>query len=88
MKQNWQLTEAVIGKCPVKKVFLEILQNLPENICARVSLLIKLQASTLQLYWKIHPGPGVFKKMFFGNSQATASKHNATFKKLFSLIEP
>ena len=26
-------------------VFLEILQNSQENICARVSLLIKLQAS-------------------------------------------
>ena len=88
MKRNWQLTEAVIGKCPVKKVFLEILQDLPENTCAGVSLLIKLQASTLQLYWKRHPGSGVFKKTFFGNSQATASKHTVTFKKLISLIEP
>ena len=29
------------------KVFLEILQNSPENTCARVSFLIKLQASGL-----------------------------------------
>ena len=33
-----------------EKVFLEILQNSLENTCARVSLLIKLQASGLQLY--------------------------------------
>ena len=31
--------------CSVKKVFLEILQNSQENICVRVSILIKLQAS-------------------------------------------
>ena len=31
-------------KCSVKKVFLEILQNSQENICGRVSFLIKLQA--------------------------------------------
>ena len=33
-----------------KKVFLEISQNSQENTCARVSFLIKLQASGLQLY--------------------------------------
>ena len=37
-------SEAVAQRCSVKKVFLEILQNLQENTCARVSLLIKLQA--------------------------------------------
>ena len=31
-------------------VFLEILKNSLENNCARVSFLIKLQASGLQLY--------------------------------------
>ena len=36
--------EAVISRCSVKKVFLEISQNLPENTCARDSFLIKLQA--------------------------------------------
>ena len=36
--------EAVARRCSVKKVFLEISQNSPENTCARVSLfLIKLQ---------------------------------------------
>ena len=34
---NLRDTEAVIQRCSVKKVFLEILQNLQENTCARVS---------------------------------------------------
>ena len=36
--------EAVVWGCSVEKVFLEISQNLQENTCARVYLLIKLQA--------------------------------------------
>ena len=39
------LTKAVSRRCSVKKVFLEISQNSPENTCARVSFLIKLRAS-------------------------------------------
>ena len=39
------LTEAVVQRCSVKKVYLEISQNLQKNTCARVSFLIKLQAS-------------------------------------------
>ena len=38
-------TEVVVRRCSVKKVFLKILQNLQEKICARVSFFIKLQAS-------------------------------------------
>ena len=44
--------EAAIQRCSVKKVFLEISQNSQENTCARVSFLIKWQASDLQLYLK------------------------------------
>ena len=36
--------EAVAQRCSVKKLFLEISQNSQENTCARVSLLLKLQA--------------------------------------------
>ena len=36
--------EAVVWRCSVKKVFLEISQNSQENTCVRVSFLIKLQA--------------------------------------------
>ena len=42
--------EAVVHRCSVKKVFLEISQNSQENTCARVSFLIKLQGQGLQLY--------------------------------------
>ena len=46
-------------------MFLEILQNSRENTCARVSFLIKLQASDLQLYWKRDFGTGVFQWQSF-----------------------
>ena len=36
--------EADTGGVLYKKVFLKILQNSQENMCTRVSLLIKLQA--------------------------------------------
>ena len=36
--------EAVFQRCSVKKMFLEISKNSLENTCARVSILIKLQA--------------------------------------------
>ena len=38
------VTKAVVQRCSIKKVFLEISQNSQENTCARVSFLIKLQA--------------------------------------------
>ena len=41
--------EAVVQRCSVKKVFLETSQNSQENTCVRVSFLLKLQASGLQL---------------------------------------
>ena len=37
--------EAVVQRCFVKKLFLEISQNSRENTCPRASFLIKLQAS-------------------------------------------
>ena len=39
------LLEAVARRCSVKRVFLEILQKFTGKHCARVSFLIKLQAS-------------------------------------------
>ena len=41
--------EAVVQRCSVKKVLLEILQNSQENTCVRVAFLIKLQASATLL---------------------------------------
>ena len=37
-------TEAAVRRCSSKLIFLKILQNSQENTCARISLLIKLQA--------------------------------------------
>ena len=46
--------EAVVRRCSVKNLFLEILQNSQENTCARVSFLTKLQASDLSCdFYKI-----------------------------------
>ena len=42
--------QSVVRKWSVKKVFLEISQISLENTCTKVSFLIKLQASGLQLY--------------------------------------
>ena len=47
---KFRLLNSFVKRCSVKKVFLEISQNSQENICAKVSFLIKLQASGLQLY--------------------------------------
>ena len=44
------LIEAVAQRCSVKKAFSEFSLNSQENTCARVSFLIKLQATGLQLY--------------------------------------
>ena len=41
-----QQEEAVVQRCSVKEVFLEISQNSQENTCARVSFLIKLETNT------------------------------------------
>ena len=44
------ITEAVVRRFSVEKVFLKILQNSQESTCARFYFLIKLQALDLQLY--------------------------------------
>ena len=48
----FQLSESVVQRCSVKKVFLEISQNSQENTCARVSFLIKLQVRPATLLKK------------------------------------
>ena len=37
----WNLIEAVVQRCSLKKVFLNISQNSPANACANVSLFMK-----------------------------------------------
>ena len=52
------ISDAVAQSCSLKKMFLKISQNSQEN--TRLSFLIKLQASSLQLNWKRDPNRGVF----------------------------
>ena len=47
---NWK---AVVRRCSVKKVLLEISQNSQENTCARDSFLIKLQATRVSFLIKL-----------------------------------
>ena len=58
--EGLQSLEAATRGVLWKKAFLEILQNSQENTCARVSFLIKVQASGLQLYLKRDSDTGVF----------------------------
>ena len=44
------MSEVIIRRCSVKKVFLEISQNSQESNCTRISFLIRQQALGLQLY--------------------------------------
>ena len=64
----------------MQKLFLKISQNSQKNTCARVSFLIKLQASELQLYkkealalvfsWEFFE---IFKNTFFTEHLRTAA---------------
>ena len=47
-----EITEAVVPRYSVEKVFLEISQNLQESTCTSDSFLIKLQASLATLFLK------------------------------------
>ena len=42
---SWEVN---LRRCSEKQVFLRILQNLQENICARVSFLVKLNAEKFE----------------------------------------
>ena len=48
-KLKMTLTEAVVQRCSVKKLFLKFSQNSQENTCSRVSSLINLQGQALKL---------------------------------------
>ena len=43
-------SEAVIQRCSVKKMFIEISQNSQENTCTRVSFFHKVAGLSLQIY--------------------------------------
>ena len=58
--RNKQQTEAVLQKSSTKKVLLKISQNSQENICVRVSFLIKLQTSDCKRLQETARDTGVF----------------------------
>ena len=62
LKKSWVKIEILRSshrRCSVRKEVLRISQNSQENTCTRVSLLIKLQAESLELYQKWDSGTGV-----------------------------
>ena len=71
-------TEAVVQRCSVKKVFLEISQNSQKSTCARVSFLIKLLATLAQVFscefWEIS------KITFFNRTPPVAASGESDFK--------
>ena len=60
-----QNLEAVARRCSVKKVFLKIFKNSQESSCARVSFLIKFQASACNFIKKRDSGKGVFLRILW-----------------------
>ena len=55
-----QDTEAIVQRCFVKKVFLQISQNLQENTSVGFFFLIKLKASACNVMTKRGSGTDVF----------------------------
>ena len=55
--------KAATGSFSVKKVYLEISQNVQKNTCATVSFLIKLQAEVFSCEFC-----GIYKKTFLQNT--------------------
>ena len=70
-------TEAVVQRCPVKKVFLQMSQNSQENNCARVSFLIKLQADLTLTQVFLSEFCGICKNTFFQRTPLVAASKNS-----------
>ena len=59
-------SEAVVRRCSVKKVYLEISQNSQENTCARVSFLNKVAGCTCKpIKWCVPVNFAKFLRNFF-----------------------
>ena len=71
--------EAVVQRCSVKKVFMGISQNSQENTCARVSFLIKLQASGTVDRWFLS------EHLFLQNTSGMVFLPNFSFDLLYYL---
>ena len=69
-KTNVYKTEAVVQRCSVKKLLLKNSHNSQKNTCARISFLIKLQASACT-FIKKETLAQVFSCEFFENFKNT-----------------
>ena len=54
LNRKLEINQAVVQRCSVKKVFLEIWQNSKENTCARVFFLLKNSTRTLTTTSKVN----------------------------------
>ena len=80
-------SEAVVRKCSVKRLFLNILQNSEENTCARVSFYEKLQVDYCRkevaahvFSYKIYE---IFKNIFFKEHLRTTGSGYEVFSRNF-----
>ena len=69
-------SEAVVQRCSVKKMFLEIPQNSQENTCARVSFLIKLQAEAQVFSCEFCE---ISKITFFDRTPLMSASHSSSY---------
>ena len=77
--QTFKVAEAVAQRCSVKKVLLEISQNSQENICARVSFLIKLQAEKRDSGWGVFMNSAKFLGTPFSQADNNSKLKKETF---------
>ena len=87
MHQDMRFLEAVAQACSAKKVFLKISQNSQENTCARVSILIKLQAQVFS--WKFCESEWcrLLYRLYWCNTYFNRSCLKNLFFSLFWLIQ-
>ena len=76
-------TEAVVQRCSVEKVFLEISQNPQENTCAKVSFLIKLQSLGQVLSYEFCE---ISKNTFFYRTPLVATSTQMTLELVVILM--
>ena len=71
------ISDAVVQRCSVKKVFSKVSQNSQENICARVSFLIKFSCEFCE----------TFKNSFFHRTSLVAASVMYTLGHNFSTLK-
>ena len=83
-------SEAVVRRCSVKKLLLEISQNSQENTCARTSFLIKLQLFSIHCCFPSFQLCRVLGEQPFSNIEEARTFQPATLlkKRLWHMCFP